>query len=64
MAEMLTVEQLQERLKLSRQGAYALCKKPGFPVCRVGRKVLIPADRLQAWIDKGGTTSEDKRLSQ
>ena len=51
MAEMLTVEQLQERLKLSRQGAYALCKKPGFPVCRVGRKVLIPADKLQQFND-------------
>lgn len=56
--EMLTVKQIQEKFNLSRQGAYDLCNKSGFPVCRIGRKILIPADRLQAWIDKGGTAHE------
>lgn len=64
MSEMLTVRQLQEQLKLSRQGAYDLCRETGFPVCRVGRKILIPADRLQEWIDKGGTRNENQRISQ
>ena len=58
MGELLTVKELQEKLRLSRQGAYDLCSKPGFPVCRVGRKVLIPADKLQEWIEKGGTAIE------
>ena len=60
MGEMLTVKQLQEKLKLSRQGAYDLCQDPDFPVCRVRRKILIPADKLQEWIDKGGSRREDK----
>lgn len=56
--EMLTVKQLQEKFNLSRQGAYDLVHKSGFPVCRIGRKILIPADRLQVWIDKGGSAHE------
>ena len=55
MAEMLTIRQVKEKWKLSNQLIYNLIKQPGFPVCRVGRKkVLIPADKLQIWIDNGG----------
>ena len=64
MSEMLTVKQLQEQLKLSKQGAYNLVNRPDFPTVRAGKKILIPADKLQQWIDKGGTTSENQRLSQ
>lgn len=60
MAEMLTVKQLREKLKLSRQAAYDLCKRTDFPVCRIGRKILIPADSLQKWISNGGTANDTK----
>ena len=60
MGEMLTVKQLQERLKLSRKSTYKLCRLPGFPVCRIGKKILIPADRLQEWISNGGTANDTK----
>lgn len=62
--ETVTVKQLQAILHLSANGAYMLCRQPGFPVIRVGRKILIPADRLQEWINGGGTTNRitsDKR---
>ena len=55
MSELLTVKQLQQQLKLSKQGAYNLVNRPDFPTVRIGRKILIPADKLQRWIDKGGS---------
>ncbi len=61
MKEMLTVRELQELLSLSKQAAYNLAKSPGFPVCRAGKKILIPADKLQLWIDKGGSQNETEK---
>ena len=55
MDEMLTVKQLQQHLKLSKQGAYNLVNRPDFPTVRVGRKILIPVGKLKEWIDKGGS---------
>lgn len=57
-AEMLTVSQLIQRMNISRAGAYKLVHAVGFPMCRVGKKILIPSDRLKEWIDKGGTANE------
>lgn len=48
----LTVADLMERLKISRPTAYALIHKEGFPVLRIGRRVLIPEDALQTWLEK------------
>ena len=59
--ELLTVQQLKERLKVSLNTAYLLCKQPGFPACRIGRRVLVPADQLKEWIDRGGTSSREGR---
>ncbi len=56
--ELLTVKQLQQQLKLSKHGAYNLVKDPDFPTVRIGRKILIPADKLQLWIDNGGSKKE------
>ena len=61
MSELLTVKQLSEQLKLSKKGAYELCRKPDFPVCKIGNKIRIPADKLQAWIDKGGSRSAENQ---
>lgn len=58
-AEMLTVKQFSEKLNISRQGAYNLIHQGKIPVCRVGRKILISADRLKEWIEKGGTAYEN-----
>lgn len=61
MSEMLTVKQLQQQLKLSKQGAYNLVNRPDFPTVRAGKKILIPTDKLQAWIDKGGSRSAENQ---
>lgn len=61
MKEMLTIRELQKRLCISKVSAYSLVKSPGFPVCRAGKKILIPADKLQLWIDKGGSQNETEK---
>lgn len=38
-------------LPLGRQAIYNLCHKPGFPVTRIGKKIVISRDRLRGWIE-------------
>lgn len=47
----ITVEELGELLGISRSGAYALAKKPGFPCLRLGRRMLVLRDRVDGWIE-------------
>ena len=58
--EMLSVADVQGKLGLSRQGTYNLVNRPDFPTIRAGRKILIPADRFDDWMKKGGTAANDK----
>lgn len=55
MEKYLTVAELAKVLKCSRSLAYTLVKKPGFPVARLGKKVVIPETALAEWISNGGT---------
>ena len=53
----MTSEQLRAKWKISRKLMDNLIRQPGFPAVKVGKKkILIPADKLQAWIDHGGLT--------
>lgn len=49
---MLSVMELSEFLGISKSGAYELVKTKGFPVVKIGARVLIPKDKLIEWIDK------------
>ena len=46
----LSVRELAEQLGISLPKAYELVRQPGFPVMRIGGRILIPADSLQCWI--------------
>ena len=49
----LTVEQMADELQISRPKAYELIHAvDGPPVLRIGRCVRVPADGLQAWIQR------------
>lgn len=51
MTNMLTVEEVQEKLKLKRSKTYQLIKTPGFPSIIVGeRTIRVPEDELEKWI--------------
>ncbi len=48
---MLSVPDLASVLGISRAGAYELVKEKGFPTLKIGSRILIPRDKLIAWID-------------
>ena len=48
----LSVPDLASVLGISRAGAYELVKEKGFPSLTVGSRILIPRDKLIAWIDE------------
>jgi excisionase family DNA binding protein len=47
----LTVPEVGRKLSISRASAYALCKSEGFPSFRIGRRLLVPEEALNAWLD-------------
>lgn len=56
---MLTAAELAGALGISRAGAYALLHRRGFPALRIGKRLMVPKDKLAAWIDKN--TGIDER---
>ena len=48
---MLSVPELASVLGISRAGAYELVKEKGFPSLNIGSRILVPRDKLIAWID-------------
>jgi len=55
---MLSVPEVAGALGISRAGAYALVKKKGFPSLTIGSRILVPKDKLMAWIDEKSTAAE------
>jgi len=49
----LSAEDVAEVLGISRAGAYTLLHSEtvGFPVLAIGRRLVVPKDKLLAWID-------------
>ena len=48
---MLSVPEVASVLGISRAGAYELVKEKGFPSLIIGSRILVPRDKLVAWID-------------
>ena len=49
---MLSVPEVASALGISRAGAYDLVRSDGFPVIRIGKRVVIPKENLVEWINK------------
>ena len=47
----LSVDQLAALLGISRAGAYTYVHTDGFPLLRIGKRMLVPRDQLIAWLD-------------
>lgn len=47
----MTASEAAEALQVSMPVIYELCRRENFPVIRIGRKVLIPRDQLQNWVN-------------
>jgi len=46
----MSVQELAAQLGVSLPKAYELVKQPGFPVIRVGTRILIPVDAFREWL--------------
>ncbi len=49
---MLSVPEVAAVLSISRAGAYELVKERGFPSLTIGSRILVPRDKLIAWINE------------
>lgn len=47
----LTIPDLQQALGIGRDAAYALANRADFPAIRVGKKIIVPRDAFQRWLD-------------
>lgn len=48
----LSVEELVAYFKISRSKVYELVHTDGFPTLRLGRRILIPVDKLMDWVNE------------
>ena len=48
----LNATRVSEVLGISRAGAYNLMHREDFPTLLIGKRMLVPKDKLLAWIDR------------
>ena len=51
----MSVRELASQLGISLPKAYELVKRPGFPVLRIGTRILIPVDAFREWLSDNAT---------
>ena len=54
----ISVQELAEQMGISLPKAYELTKSAGFPVIRVGTRVLIPLAEFQRWLTNNANRRE------
>ena len=47
----LTAPEVGEVLGISRAGAYELVHSASFPKVKIGKRILVPKDKLIEWLD-------------
>ena len=50
--DILNANQLAEILGISRASAYQLLHMDSFPTLRIGKRMLVPKEKLMLWIDQ------------
>lgn len=48
----LCAEQVAQVLGISRAGAYTLMRSKGFPTIRIGKRMVVPKEKLLAWMEE------------
>jgi excisionase family DNA binding protein len=48
----LSAPEVAQVLGISRAGAYNLLRSKGFPTIHIGKRMIVPKDKLLAWLDK------------
>lgn len=52
MTKMLTIQEVQERLNISKSLAYKLIRLGEISSIRIGRALRVPQDALDQWIER------------
>ena len=47
----LKADEVAAVLGISRANAYNLMRSEGFPTIHIGKRMIVPRDKLVAWID-------------
>ena len=48
---MLNADKIARYLEISRAGAYELMHSEGFPLIRIGKRMIVPRDKFLEWVD-------------
>ena len=48
----LSADQVAQVLGISRAGAYTLMHSKDFPTIQIGKRMVVPKDKLLAWMEK------------
>jgi excisionase family DNA binding protein len=59
LAPVLTVQDVQRHLRISRAKAYELTHTENFPVVRIGRAIRIPRDPFLVWLRAHGSQEKN-----
>ena len=51
----MRVQELSMQMGISMPKAYELVKSPGFPVIRIGTRILIPIEAYKQWLFRQST---------
>ena len=49
---MLNADEVASALGISRANAYTLMRSKGFPTLRIGKRMVVPKDKLYEWVAK------------
>lgn len=54
----MSVQELSAQMGISLPKAYELVKMPGFPIIRVGTRILIPVEAYREWLFKNAVNDQ------
>ena len=60
----LNANQLAAALGISRAGAYQLLNTGTFPTLRIGKRLLVPKDKLIEWIEQNTGGGHVRRIKK
>jgi hypothetical protein len=48
----ISVPEAGRRIGIARCKAYELTRRPGFPVLKIGKRLLVPVAALERWVEE------------
>lgn len=56
----MSVQELSAQMGISLPKAYELTRTSGFPMLRIGTRILIPVEGFRKWLDEHSSNTEDE----